>query len=290
MFLLKIERLLGRSSVKKKSVLRCFRGKRWFRSVRNNMKTTKTIGLLSFGLLFSIFLISVINAQTLIAGKIYTSNYDNLVSGADVSVTCNLYPLTTNSNPLITNSLEDGTYAVRFEENICNNTGDSVQVNSIKAGLSGSGTGVVVECDGSNDCDSGLFSIVNLAIKPQSNNNNNGGSSGGYYFCGNNRCDSGETINTYPKDCKLTQNQTTTTTTTNTTNTETTNENTNTEETGGETTPPENQTRVSRITGAVTGVLGNFGLLIIIIFILVIIGLSISVRLIRKRKQNIEEI
>jgi len=187
-------------------------------------KITKTIRLLGFSIFSIIFLISFINAQTLIAGKIYTSDYNALVSGAEVTVTC-------NSNSLITNSLDDGTYAVRFEENICK-LDNNVQVNAVKSGLSGSGSGVVVECDGSNDCDSGLFSIVNLAIKSQSSdddNDNNGGSNGRYYFCGNNRCDSGESVNTCPKDCTPSQNQTTNTTTTNTTTETTTNTNTTSE-------------------------------------------------------------
>jgi len=236
------------------------------------MKTTKTKGLLSLGLLLGIFLISVINAQTLIAGKVYDSGYNNFVSGAGVTVTC-------NSHSLDTHSLDDGTYAVRFEENICD-LGSSVEVNSGKGSLSGFGTGIVVECDDTSDCDSGLFSIVNLAIKSQSNNNNNAGSGNHrYYLCGNGVCNSGENVNTCPKDCKpVIQNQTT-----QTTNTETSNEETQTLNPINPKTTNSSQGAFLRITGAVTGALGNAGWLIIIIFILGIIGLSISVRIIRKR-------
>lgn len=231
-----------------------------------------------------IFLISIINAQSLIAGKIYNSDYTALVSGAEVSVTC-------NSNILNTDSLDDGTYAVKFEENLCG-LGDSVSVNAEKSDLSGSGTGIVVECEQGDDCEQGsLFSIINLAIKSQSNNNNNNnnGGDGSYYFCGNNRCDSGETINTCPKDCKITQNQTQPLIT-NTTSTETTtNTNTNSDSQLLDNNENNNpQSNLSKITGAVTGALGNTGWLIIIIFIIALLILSLVIRIIRKRK-NIEE-
>src|SRR3989338_11634255 len=121
------------------------------------MKTTKTIGLLSVGLILGIFLINLVNAQTLVAGKIYNSGYTDVIKDVSITVTC-------NSNVLTTTSLDDGTYAVKFNENLCG-LGNSVNVNAIKEDLSSSGSGTVIECDSPNDCTEGYVSIINLAIK-----------------------------------------------------------------------------------------------------------------------------
>ncbi len=234
------------------------------------MKTTKTFELFTFGLLFCIFLISFINAQTLVAGKIYTSNYADIVSGAEVTVTC-------NSNPSTTTSLDDGTYAVRFEENLCG-LGDNVNVNAVKSDLSGSGSGVVIECNEQNDCTEGYISIINLAIKTKQTENYNSGGSRRYYYCGNNKCDSGETINTCPRDCKV---NTTAQTDTATANIELTNNGNSGNETTNLGDNNEDQGWVG-ITGAVIGALGT-GWIVIIIFIIGILGLSLVVRVIRRK-------
>ena len=134
------------------------------------MKTTKILSLGIFGLFLMIFLINVISAQTLVAGKIYTSGYSDIVSGADVSITC-------NSNILDTNSLDDGTYAVRFNQSECG-LGNNVEVSASKGDLSGSASGVVIECNDQNDCAEGYVSIINLAIKAKESTGGHIGGSG----------------------------------------------------------------------------------------------------------------
>ena len=128
------------------------------------MKTTKTFGLLSLGLLLMISLINVIDAQTLVAGKVYTSGYNDIVPDASISVVCN------NGVPMTTTSLDDGTYAVRFNQSECG-LGNNVEVSATKGDLSGSASGVVIECNDQNDCAEGYVSIINLA-KPVSSVNN----------------------------------------------------------------------------------------------------------------------
>lgn len=238
-------------------------------------------------MLLIIFLINIVNAQTLVAGKVYTSGYNDPVSEADVTVTC-------NSNSLKTNSLEDGTYAVRFKEDYCN-IDNSVEVSAVKGDLSGSGSGVIIECDGSNNCDSGYVSIINLAIKAKQTTENSGsssrsGGSRGYYYCGNNKCDSGESAATCPKDCSPFINQNVTSAQ-NTNNTETNpNGNSDNEETQIEDTETNsNQGSISRITGAVIGALGT-GWIIVIIFIFGVLVFALIVKLIRNRKEIINSI
>jgi len=88
--------------------------------------------------LFLISTISVVSAQTIIAGKIYDSpnfNTANGVANANINVTC-------NSNVLTTQSLSDGTYAVGFEVEDCPNN-STVTVVAEKNGISNTGTGIV---------------------------------------------------------------------------------------------------------------------------------------------------
>lgn len=257
---------------------------RWFRGVRNNMKTTKAIYLLSIGLFLMIFLINVVNAQTLVAGKIYNSGYSDIISGADITVTC-------NSNVLDTTSLDDGTYAVRFNQTECD-LRDNVNVNGVQGDLSGSASGVVIACNNETDtnCAEGYVSIINLAIKSQQSSGshvNLGGSR--YYNCGNGKCDSGESINTCPRDCKVIINQNVTTdpnaNNENNENNQTQTLTTNLEEDNQTT----NQGGLSKITGAVVGTLGT-GWIVIIIFIVGVLALSLIVRFVRKKKTITETI
>ncbi len=145
--------------------------------------------------LMLVFLTGITSANTLVAGKIYDNNYNNFISGADIIVTC-------NNNPLSTASIDDGTYAVVFES--CTE-GDSIHVSASKGSLTGEGDGIIIQNEDQTESD--YISIVNLIIKQpaQTNNGNSGGSGGSnkYYKCGNNICDTGETIKTCPKDCNL---------------------------------------------------------------------------------------
>ncbi|MDD5191942.1 MAG: hypothetical protein PHH54_05040 [Candidatus Nanoarchaeia archaeon] len=238
------------------------------------MKTAKTSGLLIAGLFLFVFLISITSAQTLVAGKIYNSEYSDIISDADVTVTC-------NSHVLETDSLDDGTYAVRFDVDECGE-GANVNAEGAKGSLYGSDSGVVIECNDRGDCAEGFVSIINLAIKPKQTTNHNNGGNNRYYLCGNDKCDSGESVTTCPRDCKIFINN-------NITGEPSQNAGNGDESSNNETQTltGNNQTTtlggVSRITGAVVGTLGT-GWVVIIVFIVGILVLSLIVRFIRKRK------
>jgi len=249
---------------------------------RYKMKTarTKILSLGIFSLLFGIFLINTLAAQTLIAGKIYNEGYSGIVSGADVLVTC-------NSASLNTNSLEDGTYAVRFDIGACT-LGDSVKVAANKSGLSGQASGNVGDCDGQPCTDSNYLAVLNLMIKASALNSpfsggNSGG--GGYYLCGNGICNSGENERTCPQDCKPKTNVTNTTTAQTTSSTTSATGSTSENETNVEinSTAEEQEKVSSGITGAIVGTLGTAGTLGVLIFIIAVILLSLVVYIKRKK-------
>lgn len=230
----------------------------------------KNLKILCILLALTIISLSVVSAQTLIAGKVYNSDYSNTIDGADISVTCNSYSLDTNT-------LEDGTYAVRFEETQCNE-GDSVSVSASKSGFQEkTGSGTVIKCEDA-DCNENYVMIINLGMSIQTYGGHSGGNSGRlsrYYLCGNGLCDSGETINTCPEDCKnelLTQ-------------TSSTQESEEETETGITLTENEDNENSAGITGAVIGALGSGGYLFVIVFVLGVIVLAITTFIIRKRKK-----
>ena len=167
-----------------------------------------TIKLHLISLVIAVLLtIGMASAQTLIAGKVYNSDYSSLIEGASVTVQC-------NTNRLVTTSLADGTYAVRFNQTECT-LGNGVSVTASKGSLSGSGSGVVVECL-SGDCNDEYSTVINTAMKETNSGSpvsSGGGSSGGggrarVYICGNGKCDSGETEVTCARDCKTETNST----------------------------------------------------------------------------------
>ena len=223
--------------------------------------------LFVFALVLSLNLVS---SQALVAGKIYNSDFSNIIGGADISVTCNSYSLNTNS-------LADGTYAVRFDETKCNE-GDSASVSASKSGFEGkTGLGIVSKCEDA-DCDDNYVTIVNLGIKTlasDSGNNNGGNNAGGgsvsmkYYLCGNGKCDTGETANTCAKDCNITEPLIQTTTTEIIT--------TNTEETGEEEQAQNPPSFGSKILGAVIGPNGKIRLSVPIVFIVLLLIVAIAV-------------
>ena len=124
------------------------------------MKKLLVLAML-FGIL-AVLALSLVSAKTLIAGKIYNSDYSDTIAGASVQVTCVHGGA---SNVRATTSLSDGTYAVTYEEegdDACNNN-DEVTVYAEKDGLSGSKTGIVNK-DVVQDWD---ISILNVAIIPE---------------------------------------------------------------------------------------------------------------------------
>ena len=217
--------------------------------------------------------LATISAQTLVAGQIYNSDYSSTLASASIVVTC-------NSNSLSTISLDDGTYAVRFEESECIEN-DTASVTVTKSGFnSKTESGVINKCDG-GDCGGNYFTIINFALQTQTTNTNTGGgggggsSGGGFYLCGNGICDSGETVDTCPKDCNII---------------ELTELNFKDDETKEETTTTQEQeetqqTAFSKITGAVVGTLKETKTWIVGIFILGVIGAFGVVRF-RKRKEK----
>jgi len=154
--------------------------------------------LVFVALAFMIFSVSLASAQTLITGKIYSEGYSDIISGADVTVIC--------GDTISTDSLDDGTYAIYFEVGVCN-LESPVQVSATKGDLYGEGTGTVAECNDGDCVDSDYLAVLNLMIKAKSSSSSSSSSGGGhisgkYYFCGNNKCDTGETAVTCPRDCQ----------------------------------------------------------------------------------------
>ena len=112
-----------------------------------------------------------LSSTTVIAGKIYNSDYTGVISGADVTVTCGDYILTAIS-------LNDGAYKVEYngDTGYCG-IGDSLVVYAEKDSLSGMKTGTI---KGEGDCTdpssdncliniySGLdVAVVNVPLVPE---------------------------------------------------------------------------------------------------------------------------
>ncbi len=238
------------------------------------MVNSKILTIISLLLILSV---GITSAQTLIAGKIYNSDFSDTLADASVHVACG------SSEPLDTHSFSDGTYAIRFNETECNE-GDGVDVTASKSGFNTKTiSGIISKCEG-GDCGGNYFTIINLGLDisppaPTSNGGSSGGGSGGggssrYYLCGNGICDSGENVNTCPQDC----NQTIELIELNFKDNETKEETTTTQEQG-----ETQQTAFSKITGAVVGTLKETKNWIAGIFILGIIG-AFGILKFRKRK------
>jgi len=119
------------------------------------MKKTFILAILA---LFVVYSVTAVSASTLIAGKIYNSDYSDVVAGADVDATCNGITLSEVSE-------SDGTYAISFDSEDCE-IGDAVSVHAEKDGMYGDKSGTVL--DGAIfDIPVNDLAIVNVPLIPE---------------------------------------------------------------------------------------------------------------------------
>jgi len=221
-----------------------------------------------------LFLINIASAQTLTGGKIYSSDFNNPIADASVIVSCEHDGQT---NSLATSSVGDGTYAVIFKETECNE-GDLVTVTAEKGDFFGEDVGKIKEYDGE---EGNFVAIINILMQEVSDNNggnsgngNTGDSNDGGGGCIYNEeydwdCSEwGECIEgLQARTCKKTNNCG------NTYGRPSTSRECDFESEKEQNQNSENieQSFLSGITGAVTGTLGNTGILIIILFLICIL-------------------
>jgi hypothetical protein len=162
--------------------------------MKNMAKTANIIGFIIFSVASVIFCLALISgfvaANTLVGGKIYNSDFSEVIDGADVSVNC-------GGNILDTVSLSDGAYAVVFDSESCH-LDSEVVVSATKGSLADEDSSSVYA---SEEEAGELVAVVNLHLH-STNTVNVGKRHGGTWFqCGNTVCDSGESYDTCPADC-----------------------------------------------------------------------------------------
>lgn len=149
------------------------------------------VGLMLF------FSIEIMNANTICMGKIYDSNFSQVIPNAEIIVNC-------NGSSLSTTSLSDGAYAVIFDTPECDNS-IKIEINALKGKWSGKGSSIINSSKGE------VLKIVVVNINMKENpvveiektikifkkHGNN------YFLCGNGICDSGEKESTCPEDCTV---------------------------------------------------------------------------------------
>lgn len=193
-------------------------------------------GIVSFLMIFSFALAS---ANTLVGGKIYNSDFSEVVEGADVSVQCGL-------DVLETESLADGTYAVNFGSDVENcDVGHGVEVSASKGTLAGKETSII---NNSTEGEGEFVAVGNVNLKAPGTTTSGGSkktsNKGTWFMCGNHVCDTGESYSTCPTDCLLVVEN-------NTTNTIELTNNGNNDELG-----EEESTTLSDVTGNPAGMTG----------------------------------
>ena len=119
------------------------------------MNKTYILAILALLVVFSV---TAVSASTLIAGKIYNSDYSDVIAGADVDATCNNITLSETSE-------SDGTYAIPFDSEDCE-IGDEVTVYAEKDGMSGEKTGTVLDGE-IFDIPVNDLAIVNVPLIPE---------------------------------------------------------------------------------------------------------------------------
>jgi hypothetical protein len=116
----------------------------------------KVITSLILGMFLVLAVTASVSADTsFIAGKIYNSGYTDVISGADVTVTC-------NGEIVTTESLSDGAYSVTYFGTNCIE-GSTLTVSAVKGDLYGSKTGDIHSI-GSTNWD---FAVVNVPLVPE---------------------------------------------------------------------------------------------------------------------------
>lgn len=148
----------------------------------------------ALSLAFILFSLGFSSANTLIGGKIYNSDFTEVISGADVNVQC-------GSQTLDTESTGDGAYAVIFDSEDCP-LGSEAHVTSSKGSLTDKASSDIYE----SEDDGNLIGVINLNLHSITTTTTSGGSTskekkGTWFQCGNTVCDSGETYLTCPEDC-----------------------------------------------------------------------------------------
>ena len=111
-------------------------------------------------IILGMFLVLAVTASvsadtTFIAGKIYNADYSDVISGADVTVTC-------NGEIIETTSLSDGAYSVTYFGTSCVEGAD-LTVSGVKGDLYGSKTGEIHSVESTN----WDFSVVNVPLVPE---------------------------------------------------------------------------------------------------------------------------
>lgn len=144
--------------------------------------------LLSLVLL--IFFMKFASANTLVGGKVYNSDFSQIIKDAEITVNC-------GGEILNTVSLSDGSYAVVFDKENCYNAMD-VHVSAYKGNLSDKEDAIINSQEGE------FMAIANLNLVYSeiiTGSNSKKRHSLNIFICGNGVCDSGETLNTCSKDC-----------------------------------------------------------------------------------------
>jgi hypothetical protein len=232
--------------------------------------------------ILSIMSISLVSSAVIISGKTYdpSINAGNELSGVNVVVACTYNGTTTTKN---TDSKSDGSYGIGFNSATlpieCTST-DNIDVSFTKSTRYGDSFSFIVNTKSINVL-TDYFILENLVLdKTQTTPVNNGRNSGSggredsyYYNCGNGLCNDGESIETCPQDCVETQIDEET-------------ESEETEEITELDQEPEEATGFfGGITGAVVGTLGVAGTWIVGVFLVGLVGMSITVRQIRRKKR-----
>jgi len=232
-----------------------------------------------------LFLIGIVSAETLVGGKIYSSDFTNPTANADITISCEHNGQTYSRS---ISSLGDGTYAIEFLETECNET-DIVKVTATKGDFSGDSQGTINECDGSGGCEAAYFVIINVVMK-QTTPDTGGSISPGGGSCVYNKnydwqCSEwGKCIESMQvRSCKSYNNCHNTygrPATSRACTVETS--------TGGEnnlttTSTSEEQETRKGITGAITGVFSTGKGIGVLIFIIAVVAIAIFVNVMRKK-------